>query len=100
MSVAAFARRREARDADVGMQAGEVPPHIGQDGVVAPNGERFLRRLRVAEVDGPCEVLLASVDAPRGEKLLRAEDAEQLALFVADEVLSAVAARHRQVAGA
>ena len=62
--------------------------------------QRLLGTLRVAEVDGAREELLAAVDAPRGQQLLRADDAEQLALLVAEEVLSAVAARHREIAGA
>ena len=100
MTVTAFARCREAGDDDVGLEAAKVPHHVGQDRVVAPDGQRFLRRFGVAEVEGAREVLFTPIDASRGKKLLRAQNAEELAFLVADEVLSAVTARHRQVASA
>ncbi len=53
--------------------------------------ERLLGRLRVAEVDRAGEELLAAVDAPRREQLMRADDAERFPLLGADEVLAAVA---------
>src|SRR5262249_24796502 len=71
-----------------------------EDEVVIPDGQRLFGVFRIAEVDGAREVLFAAVDAPRGEQLLRADHAEELALLVADEVLPTVAARHGQVAGA
>jgi len=98
--VAAFAGRREARDDHVGLKAADVPDDVGQDGVVSPDLQRLVRTLREAEIERAREELFAAVDAARVEQLLRAEDAEELAFFVADEVLSAVAARHRQVGGA
>ena len=68
--------------------------------IVIPDGQRLLRTFGKSEVEGAREELFAAVGAPRGQQLLRADDAEQLAFLVAEEVLSAVAARHRQVAGA
>ncbi len=62
---------------------------------MSPDLQRLGRILRISEIDRAREELFAAVDAARSEKLLRAEDAEELAFFVADEVLSAVAARHR-----
>ena len=53
--------------------------------------QRLLGAFGEAEVDGACEVLFAPVDAAGGEELLRADDAEELALLVAEEVLPAVA---------
>ncbi len=97
MAVAALACGRKAGDDDVGLEAADVPDHVGEDRVVAPDRQRLLRVLGVAEVDGAGEGLLAAVDAPRRQELLRADHAEELALLVADQVLAAVAARHREV---
>ena len=100
MAVAAFAGRREARDDHVRLEPADGPDDVREDRVVSPDRQRLLGVLREAEVDGAREELLRAVDAPRGEQLLRADDAEELALLVADQVLSAVAAREREVAGA
>ena len=67
---------------------------------MSPDGQRFLRRLRVSEVDRAREVLLPAVYAARGQQLLRAQHAEKLSFFIADEILSAVAAGHGQISGA
>src|SRR5207253_10078745 len=100
MSVSAFAGRREARDENVRLKTADVPDDVGEDRVVSPYLERFFRRLRVAEVESAREVLFAAVDASRCEQLLRANHTEQFALLVSEQVLSAVAARHREVSGA
>src|SRR5262249_35585067 len=94
MSMPALAGRREARHDDIRLKSADVPDDVGEDRVVSPDLQRLGRILREAEVDGPREELLAAVDAPGIEELLRPEDAEELGFFVADEVLSAVAARH------
>jgi hypothetical protein len=49
------------------------------------------------EVQRPREELAAAVDAPRGQQLLRADQAELLAELRAEHVLPAVPARQRQV---
>src|SRR5581483_7576476 len=54
---------------------------------------------REAEVVGACEVLMAAVDAPRGEELLGTDHAELGTELVADEILSAVAAGEREIRG-
>src|SRR5205085_3487404 len=80
VAVAALAGRREAGDEHVGLEDANVPDDVGEHRVVAPDGQRLLRVLRIAEVDGAREGLLASVDAPRRQELLREDDAEELAL--------------------
>ena len=100
MTVSAFAGRRKTRDDHVGLEAADVPHHVGQDRVVSPDLQRLGWTFRKSEVDCAREELFAAVDATRVEKLLRAEDAEELAFFIADEVLSAIAARHRKIRGA
>jgi len=67
---------------------------------VSPDLERLLRPFGEAEVEGPGEILLGSVDPPRREELLGAENPEERALLGADEILPSVAARHGQIGGA
>ena len=74
--------------------------HVAQDGVVAPDAQRLVGRLGVAEVARAREPLLGAVDRPRGQQLLGADEPEQRRLLGADQVLPALAARQRQVAGA
>ena len=57
-------------------------------------------RLGEAEIDGAREELLGAVDLARVQQFLRADDAELRALFRADQVLAALAARQRKVRGA
>src|SRR5438105_12170740 len=100
MSVAAFARRRKARHDHIGLKFADDPHDIGENSVAIPDRERLLRRFAEPEVERTREELFGAVDAARRQQLLRADDAEELAFFVADEVLAAVAARQRQITGA
>jgi len=89
----------EARHDDVGAEAADHPHDVGQDALAPPDLERLVGALRVAEVDRPREELLGAVEAPRAQQLVRADDAEQFAGLRPDEVLAAVAAGQREVAG-
>ena len=88
---------RKARDDDVGPEAADDPDHVGEHRVLAPDAQRLLGALRVAEVARAGEELLGAVDAARGQQLLRADEAERRPLLGADQVLAAVAAREREV---
>jgi hypothetical protein len=72
--------------------------HVGQHLVVIPEAQRLLGGFGEAEVDGAREELPPAVDAPRRQQLLRADETEEIADLRPDQVLSAVAARHREVA--
>ena len=100
MSVSPFAGRREARDDDVGLKLANDPDDVCERKIVSPDLQRFIGTLRVAEVDGAREELFAPVDAPRGQQLLCADDAEELALFIAEKILAAVAPRHGKIRSA
>src|SRR5262249_56830756 len=89
----------EAGDDDVGLEAADRPDHVGERLVVAPERERLVGALGVAEVAHAAEALLGAVEAARRPELLGANDVEELALLAADEVLAAAAARPRQVGG-
>ena len=61
----------------------------------------FLQRLvggaRESEIDRAGEELLGAIDLARRQQFLRADDAELCALFGADQVLAAFAARQRKI---
>src|SRR5262249_4594552 len=84
--------RGEPRDDDVGTELADHPHDVAEDRLSVPDGERLLGVLRVAEILGAGEVLPSSVQAARGEQLLRARHPERLAELGPEQVLSAVAA--------
>ena len=65
--------------------------------VFRPEAPRLVQRARVAEVVRPGEELPRAVDAPRSEELLRPHEAQRDAEVRAEEVLSPLAARQREV---
>ena len=65
-----------------------------------PDPEGFAVVLGVPEIDRAGEELPAAIDAAGGEQLLGADDPQLFAEFGAEHVLSAVAARQRQIGGA
>ncbi|OPZ81421.1 MAG: hypothetical protein BWY77_00651 [bacterium ADurb.Bin431] len=66
---------------------------------MAPDLQAFIAGFGVAKVDGAGEKLLRSVDAPRRQQFLGADDPHQLALFTAEQVLAAVAAGEGEIGG-
>jgi hypothetical protein len=97
MAVRVGVVQREAGDHHVRLELPEDPDDIGQHLVVVPEAQRLLGRLGEAEIDGAGEELPPAVDAPRRQQLLRADEAQKIADLGTDQVLSAVAARHREV---
>jgi hypothetical protein len=91
--------RREPGQDHVGPEAADGQHDVGEDGVVPPDGKGLVRILGVPEVAGPREELLGAVDRAGRQELLRPEEAEPRAELRADEILAAVAAGHREVAG-
>src|SRR5690606_34066802 len=79
------------------LEAADHPHDIREDLLSAPDLERLVRGLRVSEISSAREELAASVDAARGEQLLRAYDSQAVPELRTDEVLAAVAAREREV---
>src|SRR5688500_3391745 len=57
------------------------------------------RILREAEIIRAGEVLPGAIDPARRDELLGAHDAERFAQLVADEILSSIAPRQREVRG-
>ena len=58
---------------------------------------RLLRGLRKTEIESAREILVAAVETARREQLLGADGAKRLAELVADQILTAVAAREREI---
>ena len=88
---------REAGDDHVGPERADHPHDVGDDGLPIPDPERLGGVLREAEVDGAGEELPAAVEAAGGEELLGADHAQLLEKLGADDVLTAVAPRERQI---
>ena len=97
MPVSVARRPAEHRDDDLRPEGAHHRHDVAQDRVLRPVRVRLLGRLREAEVVRAREELPPAVDAPRREQLLGADHAEQRPELVADQVLSAVAARERQI---
>jgi len=91
--------RRKARDDHIGPQFSDHPDGFPQDFPPVPKAQRLVRGFGKTEVDGGRKKLLATVDFPRLQQFLRADEPEFDALFRPDEVLAAVPAGQRQVGG-
>ena len=72
--------------------------HVAENRVLGPVRVRLLGCLGKAEVVGARKELASSIETARREQLLRANHAEQYAQLVANEILSAVAPREREIA--
>ena len=97
LPVSVARRAAEAEQDHVRPVAADHPHHVRQNAVVSPFLQRLVGGARESEIDGAREELLGAVDLPRGQQFLRADDAELRALFGADQVLAAFAARQRKV---
>ena len=95
-----IARWREPCDDHIRPEHPDHAYHIAQHFLLPPLLETLLRALAVAEVHRTGEELLTAIDAPCFEQLLRADDAQRVAQFGADQVLSTIAACEAEVAGA
>ena len=87
----------EHRHNDLGTEGANHPDDVAEQRVSRPVLERFLGRLRIAEVVGPGEVLGRPVHPAGSEQLSRPHDAEPLAHLGADQVLAPLSPVQRQV---
>jgi hypothetical protein len=99
MPVGVTGRRREARDHHVRPKSANDAHDVGKDCVLVPDLERLAIVLGIAEVARAREVLLASIQPPRGKQLLGARHAERLPQLGAEDVLPPIAPRERKVGG-
>src|ERR1051326_2365885 len=70
---------------------------VAEHGLAVPDSQRLLGTLGISEVLRACEVLASAVHPSRGQQLLRARHAESLTELRAEQVLTAVAAREREI---
>ena len=100
MLAMAIARRpRKDRDDHMGAELAHHVDHVAQHLFNGPEFQRLVNALRVAEVEGAREVLVAAVEGARGEEFARADDAESFVQPRPDQVLSPFTAAERQVGG-
>ncbi len=90
---------RETQNDHVRTESADHPHHVAQDLLVSPFLEGFLGGLGEAEVDGAREKLLRAIDSAGCQQLLRSDHAQRIALFRADQILAALAARKREISG-
>src|SRR5262245_6690909 len=80
----------------------EIPddPHdVSENFVVIPDVERFISCLRKPEIERAREELSGVVDASRTEQFFCSNDAEPLAQFGSQYILTSVPARNREISG-
>ena len=99
MAVPGATIRREAADDHIRLEFADQVYHVSQDLLLIPDGKCFLRVFGEAEVLRAGEELFRAVNAAGRQQLLGADEPQQLRLLVAHEVLPAVAAGKRKVAG-
>src|SRR5262249_6678479 len=75
------------------------PHHVSKNFVVIPNAECFVSCLRKPEIECAREELPGVVDASRTEQFLCSNNAEPLAQFRSQYILTSVAARNRKISG-
>ena len=100
VAVRATGLGRKTGDNQIRAELPDHAHHIKKHLVLAPLGEGFLVALGEPEVPRPREKLLSAVDAPRGEEFLRADDAQRVTQFRANEVLAPFPAREGKIADA
>ena len=97
LTVPATTVTREAHHDHVRPKATDQAHHVAQHLVFAPDLQRLLDALRVAEVDRPREQLLRPVTMARLEQLLRPDQPQTRTQLGPNQILPAVTARDRQV---
>ncbi len=95
MAVAVPRRAGELQDNHVGPVMADGRNHIRKNAIVPPFRYGFFGRFREAEIDGAGEKLFRPIHAASRQQLLRANHAQQVALFRTDQVLPTLAARRR-----
>src|SRR5437588_6309617 len=97
MTVRQMILRTEASHDDIRSKPPDHPNHIGKNLVVIPDPQGLLRRLGESEINRSREKLLAMIESPSGEQFLRSNNAETLAQFRSDQILTAISARNRKI---
>src|SRR5437773_12346761 len=89
----------EARHHYIRSEIPDDPYDVSKDFFVIPKAHCLVSRFRKSEVRCSREELLRMVDASRIEQFLCSNNAEPLAQFRTDQILTAVPARNRKITG-
>src|SRR4030095_16890062 len=89
----------EARHDHIWPEIPNDPHNVSKNFVVIPKAHRFCRRFGKPEIVRSREELLGVIDAPRIEQFLCSNDAEALAQFGSQYILTAVPACNRKISG-
>ena len=90
-------RAAEPQNDHIRPVAADHPHHVAQDAVVPPLPHGLLGGLGEPEIDGAGEELFGAIDLPRRQQFLRAGHPKLCALFGADQILPALAARQGEI---
>src|SRR5262245_37275201 len=97
MSVSVARRASPERDDHLWPKRAYNPNDVAEDRVFRPVFVGLFGVLAETEIERAREILTTPIDATSRQQFLRANGAECLAEFVADEVLAAVAAGEREI---
>src|SRR5438128_2745684 len=91
--------RAETRHQNVRPEFPDHPYDVCQNFVPLPNPQGFIRTLGETEVDRTGEELPGMILLPRGEEFLGPDYSKFFPEFRPNQVLSTIAASHRQIPG-
>src|SRR4030095_5048866 len=87
----------KARHYNIRPEIPDDPHDVRKNFVVIPDVQRFARRLRKPKIERSREELPGMIDASRVEQFLCSNDAEALAQFGPQYILTSVTARDREI---
>ena len=90
-------RAGEHRHNDLRTERAHDRHHVTHDGISLPVRERLLRRLGEPEIIRARKELAPPIKSPCRKQLLRANHAKLLAKLVANEILTAITPRQREI---
>ena len=88
---------RKARDEHVWPKLADDPHHVAQDLLLVPDSQGLAIIPGKTEINRPRKELPAAINASGGEQFLCANQANLVAEFRSEHILTAVAARKRKV---
>src|ERR1700722_13496156 len=89
--------RREPGEDDVRLEFTDDPHGVTQHLLFVPGLQRLIRRLAKPKIKGTREELFGAIHPPRRQHLLRPDEAQFYSLFITNEILTAIPARHGKI---
>src|ERR1041385_221057 len=97
MAVCLFILGSEARHDYIRTKSSDDPHDVSKNLVMIPEAQCLFSRFRKSEIGCSREKLLGMIDASRVEQFLCSNNAEPLAQFGSEQILTAVPARNRKI---